>query len=369
MDIQIPHDIVVVSSYFNPNGYKTKRVNYEKFVKGLSEVKGATITIECAFNDDPFDLPESPCHLQVRASGILWQKERLLNLVIGKLPSHITKIAWIDCDLIFENANWLAETSRQLESCAVVQPFEVAVRLPRDQDEDNGQGDRYAGFAATFKRNPLSLTAYGKFTRHGHTGFAWAARRDALPYGLYDGCISGNGDHLMAHAFAGDWETECFRSQFEDNYAYWEHFETWCHNTYPHVRSRIGYVPGKALHLWHGESNERRYMERNGELNAFAFDPAKDIRIGKDGCYHWNSDKPDLHRWAKRYFTARNEDGKSLRYPTKEKLVDRLDRARDRACSPAHESRLMEMMNAVGTADSIAEAIALTREALGIGNN
>jgi len=359
-------DIAVVTCYFNPDGYKTKRLNYDRFKERLIAAGAFLLTIECAFNGDEFDLPEAPNTLRVRTSTILWQKERLLNIAIDKLPSHVTKVAWIDCDLIFENEDWLGETSRQLDKFNVVQPFEVAVRLPRNKMEDDGAGERFIGFGATFRQNPLSLTAKGKFTRHGHTGFAWAARREALRYGLYDGCISGNGDHLMAHAFVGDWETECFRSHFEDNVYYWRHFESWCQRVYPLVRSKIGYVPGKLLHLWHGESGERKYMDRNLELNAFAFDPDTDICIGPDGCYRWNSDKPDLHRWALRYFKSRHEDGKSLHQPTREALIDRLVRAKDRACSPAHLSRLTEMIELIAKADSVPAAVAVTNRALGI---
>lgn len=365
IDLPADCEIVVVSSYFNPNSYKTKRSNYEIFVQHIKDIGGQLVIIECAFNDREFDLPPALNIIRVQASSVLWQKERLLNLAISKLPSHINKVAWVDCDLIFENKNWLVETCNKLNSFNVVQPFEVAVRLPRDHYNDVGEGDRYIGFGATFVRNPLSLTSYNG-GRHGHSGFAWAARREVLKYGLYESCISGNGDHLMAHAFTGDWETECFRSHFEDNIPFYLHFESWCRSVYPLVRSNIGYVQGKVIHLWHGDSQERKYMERNKELNSFEFNPVEDICIDANGCLCWNSSKPDLHRWARRYFGSRNEDGKSTLNITKDALIDRLDRAKDRACSAEHALKLNVIKNIVKNADNIEEALSITRSALGI---
>jgi glycosyltransferase involved in cell wall biosynthesis len=68
-------------------------------------------------------------------------------------------------------------------------------------------------------------------------------------------------------------------------------------------------VPGRILHLWHGETRHRRYHDRSQELASFGFDPARDIRISARGCWEWASDKPDLHRWSRRYFDVRHEDG------------------------------------------------------------
>ena len=144
---------------------------------------------------------------------------------------------------------------------------------------------------------------------HGHTGYGWAARREVLSNGLYDGCISGLGDHLMAHAFAGEWNSGCLQLHFRDNLAYRSHFEKWYRAVYRMKLAGIGCVPGKVLHLWHGEYNDRRYIERNLEMNNFGFDPSRDLRVGSSGCHEWNSAKPDLHCWAKEYFQSRREDG------------------------------------------------------------
>lgn len=203
----------------------------------------------------------------------------------------------------------MIETSRLLDKCVVVQPFKHAVRLPRGHAVYRGQGESWKAFAAIYK-NDRRARIHGDFNRHGHTGFAWACRRDVLEcHGLYDFCIAGSGDHMIAHGFCGDVDTRCTRKILGNNPPHRRAFETWTAAVSADVGGRIGYVPGMLLHLWHGEIAQRRYVRRNEELAAMEFDPHNDIRVGHDGCWEWNSDKPQLHRWAVEYFRTRHEDG------------------------------------------------------------
>jgi hypothetical protein len=218
-------------------------------------------------------------------------------------------VAWLDCDILFERADWAVETSRRLDEFPVLQLFERAIRLPRDHSSYRGEGDCFDSFAAIYRSNPNSLLR-GDFERHGHTGFAWAARRELLKtHSLYDACIAGSGDHMIAHAFCGDWASPCIQRIIGENNRHREHFKQWCQKLYTDVRARLGCVPGTVLHLWHGEMSLRRYVRRNQELAGFQFDPLRHLRIGPEGCWEWNSKMPRLHRWANDYFGLRNEDG------------------------------------------------------------
>ena len=305
-------DLWLLTCYFNADGYRTKRANYDRFALSLRRSHLRLLTVECAFPGQPFELPAGPDVLQFRARDVLWQKERLLNLGLAHLPAACTKLAWLDCDVLFENPDWAAETSRRLDRFPVVQPFARAVRLPRGADAYRATGDVWEGFAAVQARDPHALLS-GRFDRHGHTGFAWAARREVLAGpGFYDACVAGSGDHMMAHAFCGDWDSACIDRIIggiapDNRHRDW--FAAWSRRIYPATRARVGYVPGAVLHLWHGDFTHRRYVDRNRELARFGFDPAVDLRIGPGGCWEWRSDKPELHRWARAYFGQRREDG------------------------------------------------------------
>jgi len=239
----------------------------------------------------------------------MWQKERLLNIALSRLPPDCSKVAWLDCDVLFENPEWAVQASRLLDSYRVVQLFDRVIRLPREHAFFSGQGDAWNSFASVYQSRPNQLLR-GDFALHGHSGFAWAARRDALEHnGLYDACISGSGDHMMAHAFCGDWESTCIDRILGSNNLHRAHFSDWCRRMYRNIRASVGCVAGTLLHLWHGDLDHRRYVTRNKELVAMGFDPNLDIHVDGQGCWTWASDKPTLHRWARRYYSRRKEDG------------------------------------------------------------
>jgi hypothetical protein len=88
-----------------------------------------------------------------------------------------------------------------------------------------------------------------------------------------------------------------------------EHYLAWARPYFATVRGRIGYIPGRAFHLWHGEVRDRQYGERDRALQPFDFDPFSDIALDDNGCWRWSSNKQSLHAHVRRYFESRNEDG------------------------------------------------------------
>jgi hypothetical protein len=358
-------DLWILTSYFNPHRYDTKRRNYQRFLDKIERAQLNWMVVECAFGNTPFELRRSPRVLQIRASDVMWQKERLLNIAIQRLPHDCEKVAWVDCDIIFENADWAIQTSELLDQVPVVQPFDKAVRLPVGRSRHNESDKFFAGFCAlqsdrkdlnngrATPRQPSALQIVycclcgcriaapallctccrdrrqpaatadaaistpqerpvptGEFERHGHTGFAWAARKELLlRHGLYDVCLSGTGDHLMAHAICGEWESPCIPRLVGENGPHLEYFLAWGERVYRATRGSVAYVEGTVSHLWHGDDENRNYVDRGWELARLGFDPMKDLRLGDNGCWAWNSEKPHLHQWAIDYFDLRKEDG------------------------------------------------------------
>lgn len=304
-------DLWVVTSYFNPVGYRSRLRNYEVFRDRIVASRLPLLTVECAFGDDAFALPPSPQVVRVRSRHVMWQKECLLNLAISCLPAHCTKVAWVDADTLFENPHWATETSRLLDRYPVVQPFDIAMRLLPGEYAPRADGDVWRGFAAAQSTDSESLRT-GDYRRHGETGLAWAAQRAVLDdCGLYDACIIGGGDHVMAHAMCGDWGSVCIDRLIGRHTPQLAHMRRWGERMHARVRGAIAFVPGAALHLWHGEREGRRYSARHRELAEFGFDPERDLRRGESGCWEWASDKPEMHRWAAAYFAGRCEDGEA----------------------------------------------------------
>jgi hypothetical protein len=245
----------------------------------------------------------------MRARDALWQKERLINVALQTLPPACEKIAWVDFDVRFENPSWAVDLSRRLDDFALVQAFRTAVWLPRGATTTRGDERMWTGFGARYAED-RTVVASGDFDAHGHPGFAWGARRELFArHGVYDTCVVGGGDHLIAHAATGDWTSRCFRWTLGTSTAHYLHFVEWAERFYRDARGLVSYAPGRLLHLWHGEWDDRDYTFRHKGLRGFGFDPASDVRVGAGGCWEWASDKADLHAWAAEYFARRREDG------------------------------------------------------------
>ncbi len=272
------------------------------------ESSGVALFIgECAFGEEPFELAPSRSVFQFRSKDVMWQKERLINLTIDRVPDRYTKIIWVDADVLFTNPHWLVEASERLEDVPVIQPFSHAVRLRPGETSDFGGGERSRGFC--FTRSAIPALSRLRYHIHGHTGFAWGADRQLLAdIGLYDAAIVGTGDHLMAHAFCGDFATPCLQIVFGGSSGYLDHFRSWAEAAWDRVRGRVGAVGGAALHLWHGETVNRGYARRYRRLTRRGFDPAVHLQARPGGLWEWSEKGAKLAGVTSGYFRDRRED-------------------------------------------------------------
>jgi hypothetical protein len=219
-------------------------------------------------------------------------------LLIQQLPSEFDKVAWIDADLLFLNADWREDAARLLELYPVVQLFERAVLL-----DDQRQPTRaFRGIAAEVARRPPGMARLGG----GHPGFAWAARRNLLErHGLLDNNILGGADTGMVAGMYGWWHfwyLDTFSAALRHK------VQQWMWAFYNDVQGEVGNVPGTVLHLWHGDRSNRQYVDRLRWLSEHQFDPDADLRRSPQGLWEWSGEKPDLERTVRDYFAARRED-------------------------------------------------------------
>jgi hypothetical protein len=302
-------DLCVIVPFFNPCHSAWRRDNFTTLAQTLNSSGVEWRAIECVFGNRQPELPEDGHVRGIRSESVLWQKERLVNAALRDLPDQFTKIAWIDGDVVFSNSRWICDTSDALETLAVVQPFETAVRLPANAsrlppDEDH-VGE--VSFAAMFRERTGTVEGHD-YWAHGHTGFAWAARREWLEHtGLYEACLSGTGDHLMAHSFVGTWECPCMFERMRPG-PRWQHYSSWSRDVYRLIRSRVGSVPGTVMSMWHGKETVRNdgYYRADHRLDDLGFDPYRDVAPHASGALEWVSAKPLLRQWALDYFQMRD---------------------------------------------------------------
>lgn len=306
-------DTWVISCYSNPLGYRTRRENFSRFAESLTKQRCNLLIVEMADPDGQFELDEQRYNcVRVRGNGLIWQKERMLNLALQHLPPECRKVVWADCDIIFESPDWLSQTSAALDNHVVVQPFDNSVRLPYGHLQYLGETQEDSGvtesFASCYARDP-AISRNEVYKNHGHTGYVWAARRDFLEAcGLYDVCITGSNDHLMAHVFAGTLSSACIPKMIGEGHAFARHFERWAQKADAICQGRLGVVQGMVLHLWHGSLANRRYYSRNQEVKELDFDPDRDLQLDANGLWVWAESASHLRSWSEAFFQSRHED-------------------------------------------------------------
>jgi hypothetical protein len=300
-------DICAITCYFNPSNYISRPTNYNIFKRKLLETNVPLYTIECTFNGQEPLFESNDKTFHIRSQSILWQKERLLNLLTERLPDQYTKVVWLDADVIFLNKNWLNETSELLDNFVILQPYERAERLSPNQLRSTAGNLMAESYGKVFTRDPQAHLTLWKY---GHTGYAWAARRDFFSScGLYETAIVGGGDLIFAHSITGDFNHKSIIEKHKITGVYLKHLQDWMHKAYDIIQGSLSFTPGRLLHLWHGKIENRLFKERHVELSFLDFNPYTDIRISEEGCLEWCSNKPELHKFLKDYFSLRKEDG------------------------------------------------------------
>lgn len=305
-------DICVVSTYFNPCRYASRRNNFTRFRRHLA---APLVVVEFSPNG-VFELANDDADwvLRVSPGAVLWQKERMLNLALERLPQTVRYISWVDCDFVFADQDWLDATRQLLHRFDLVQCYSELVNLEEGETisaamspdrPPSGYAIAYLSFAG---RNRLELQAF-KTLRHAFQGGAWAASRELMErHGFYDVMILGGADRALAAACLGRYQELASIHCLDDVRR--SHYEAWAQPFWLATKGRVGCREGRALHLWHGSEENRNYSRRHQLLAELGFDPVRDLRIGASGAWEWSDDAPmRIRELASGYFSLRQEDG------------------------------------------------------------
>lgn len=308
-------ELWVITTYFNFVSYKRRLANYRLFRKHL---QAPLLTIELAARGE-FVLNGEDADVLIQCSDgdVMWQKERLLNHGLSRLPESCRYVAWVDCDLLFEEPEWIERAVKELQRVPLLQPFNQVIHASREaqvtgfglKDGWIAQSSMGAALAQGGSFEDYMRAVMRRAAGTPASGMAWVARRELLErHGWFDASIIGGGDTALVCA-AFD-RPQMVADLHYLNARQRERYEAWALPFRDEVQGRVAHIPGTILHLWHGELPDRLPRERHHGLREHGFDPQTDITIGKDGAWRWATDKPALHRYLQRYFAARWEDGR-----------------------------------------------------------
>jgi hypothetical protein len=326
------NDFWAITAYFNLTNGQRRRKNYSCFRRNLSV---PLLTVEW-HPDGNFQLDASDADKLVQIAGgdLMWQKERLLAIAAAALPAHVKYVAWIDCDVLFEDADWSSKATDLLARKSVIQLFSEAAypdalasgrilerHAPRIAFECVPARPSFLAAFDDAKEEIVDLDLALRFKpevagsvnimqRPSH-GLAWAAEISFLrDLGLYDRCIVGAGDVFFSYAITG-LATQLLANQRFGGWAFYgdcPSYKLWSANAARVSRGRLGCLDGRIVHLFHGEMAARQYTTRIAGLLPFALDLDHDISAPADGPWAWNRDQSALNAYFLKYLHERNED-------------------------------------------------------------
>jgi len=300
----------VVAVISNPVRYRKRYELYKKFAHHIKQAGAKLMTVEVAFGDRPFEVTEpcNPFHVQLRTWDELWHKENMINIGISRLPSTWEYVAWIDADIEFVRKDWIEETVQQLQHYHFVQMFSQCIDLGPNYETMQ----LHNGFGWSFQKAGHCDPKRHGYGQHGfwHTGYAWAARREAIDAvgGLMDWAILGAGDHHMAMSLLG-LGNRSLPGGLHPSYV--NALKQWEFRASKHLKRDIGHVDGPILHYFHGKKKDRKYVERWSILSKNQFDVHTDITRDSQGLWQLCTDTPRqlrLRDEIRQYFRQRNED-------------------------------------------------------------
>lgn len=291
-----------ITAVFNPANYQSRIDNYKIFRDRLESQNINLLTVELVFNDQQPVLSADIKTFHLHSHSVMWQKERLLNYAISKLPQHCTHFAWLDSDLLLPDG-WQDMAMTKLEKADFVQVFEKVIHLKQKEIYGGDYQDIKQGIAwqsNTYKEDWINLRLQKKIF-HAEPGFGWATKKSSLPNGLYDRLILGSGDNFLVDCLLGSEPLHHYWTKLTNMLSDMSEWK----NTFK--KGTVDYLPINIYHLWHGNMKNRAYHTRDLILNKHKFNPTEDIII-KNDVWEWSSPKPDLHQDVTNYFHSRRED-------------------------------------------------------------
>lgn len=268
------NDFAVVTWYWNPAGHDPARSNFLRFMHDMKRFGVPVMAAEVAYGDAPFVCEDSFLKLRGSESTVLWQIERLVNLVVERLAPQFKKIAWVDPDVVFLDPEWVTRASELLDACNLVQLWDRAVCIGKDgATERTMTSVGHAGYRYRAKE----VTA---------TGYAWAARREMFP--LYDRHVAGLN------------ETICLEAWLNIERTGLSHESQWAEQAFAKAQGSITTLPSDIVVL-HSQLRENGGKNLRSQLSAF--DPAVHLAVDSQGLLSWSADAPSpLARRVRDYY-------------------------------------------------------------------
>lgn len=298
-------DIGIIMSYFSPCNFQKPRKNLYETLSSLEQTKCPVTLIEAIMpGSEPLVLPDWVDHhkFSVATNSILFLKENLYNIGIKK--TNYSKILFLDTDILFDNPNFIDDSSSLLDTYDVIQPYDISIWMNDDRLPLVGYYYKHSFAKGIYNNSDIDRYTY-------HPGFAWGMTRKFLDYvgGLYDQHPVGGSDLAFGYAIYPENPSKSIVEKWLNINQLWINT-----NKYILYKQRvfdfgpkIGYLAGcTCRHLYHGSHAKRNYIDRNKQYLPDLIDNDYPLSYNEDGILEWVNEEHGIR--CLEYFKSRDED-------------------------------------------------------------
>ena len=265
----------ICTFYYNPEGDVRKEKNFLKFINQFEGYEDCLFIGMVNYNENldiPKNITDNILLIKGDRNNPIWYKEILLNKMIDRVDTDY--IIWMDCDLIYENLDWLNNISSIVRRKDFVQLYENINYL----DENGSVLESYKSIISSGSNDIDRLLGEGY-----KPGGSWIGKTSILKdKKFFEKMYVGGGDTIFLYGLFGIDNGHTLKLVKNNNEFIWREAVDWINTL---ERYRLGYLDVSINHLYHGELKDRNYDGRYNLLKkiknrgimliAFGFDYEK----------------------------------------------------------------------------------------------
>lgn len=296
----------VVCCYFNPCNYKSKFLNFVKFLNSIHSTGIYPLVIETYSSKSLYRVNNFTKNIiSIKTESLFWKKEQLLNIGIKHLlKKEFEYIAWIDADIVLSDTNWWKRVVYATKFYGVTQIFSHSYKEKVHPLEKERTSSAYQ---LTHTDTCLDLKCI--LQRKAEPGYGHCYHRSFLEKNLlFDLSIIGGGDilNLIGYYYNKTTHDIILNDRFflQMTNSFKNSFVDWCKKN-KKLKHGVGYANVNIKTLFHGNKSDRMYVSREHILSKHKYNPNTDLEIENQ---IYKIKNLGIKQDIKHYFHNRNED-------------------------------------------------------------
>jgi hypothetical protein len=246
----------ICTFYYNPKKDLRLKKNFLKFLTQF-ELYHDKILIGMVDYDGELDIPdylkENVIVVKGDIKNPIWYKEILLNKMIDTIEEEY--IIWIDCDLIYENLDWLKNINSVVRVKDFVQLFETINYL----DENGSVLESHKSIISSGSNDIDRLLEEGY-----KPGGSWIGKTSILKDNkFFEKMYVGGGDTIFLYGLFNINNGFTLKKVGEGSKEIQNSAVEWINSF---GKYKVGFLSENINHLYHGDLKDRNYNDRYKKL-------------------------------------------------------------------------------------------------------